>query len=106
VVQSGKYQSSRVAFFARKDSTPIERLSSVTELRAKKRREIFAAHPESDPGAPVDQLSEVAGCKRAAEDAHETTAFANGEVLRELRACLALPVHEPEGQDHVLRGCG
>ena len=38
----------------------IERPASVTELRAKKRREIFAKHPEfGSPDGPVDQLSPV-----------------------------------------------
>ena len=36
----------------------IERPASVTEVRAKRRKEIFAAHPEfGSPDAPVDQLA-------------------------------------------------
>ncbi|MGH2472660.1 MAG: thioredoxin family protein [Candidatus Limnocylindria bacterium] len=67
----------------------IERPASVTEVRAKRRREIFAAHPEfGSPDAPVDQLSEDARVRLQAELAKmrdETTRFANAEVVRELR---------------------
>lgn len=67
----------------------IERPASVTEVRAKRRREIFAAHPEfGSPDAPVDQLSEDARVRLQAELAKmrdETTKFANAEVIRELR---------------------
>ena len=41
----------------------IERPASVTEVRAKRRKEIFAAHPEfGSPDAPVDQLAEDFAC--------------------------------------------
>ena len=67
----------------------IERPASVTEVRAKRRREIFAKHPEfGSPDAPVDQLSEDVRARLQAELAKmrdETTKFANGEVVRELR---------------------
>jgi hypothetical protein len=67
----------------------IERPASVTEIRAKRRKEIFAAHPEfGSPDAPVDQLPEQARVQLQAELAKmrdETTKFANGEVVRELR---------------------
>ncbi len=67
----------------------IERPASVTEVRAKRRKEIFAAHPEfGSPDAPVDQLAEEARVKLQAELAKmrdETTKFANAEVVRELR---------------------
>lgn len=67
----------------------IERPASVTEIRAKRRKEIFAAHPEfGSPDAPVDQLSEDARVRLQAELAkmrEETAKFANGEVVRELR---------------------
>jgi hypothetical protein len=67
----------------------IERPSSVTELRATRRKEIFAAHPEfGSPDAPVDQLPEEVRVRLQAELAKmrdETTKFANGEVVRELR---------------------
>lgn len=68
----------------------IERPDSVTELRAKKRREIFAAHPEfGSPDAPVDQLPEDARARlqQALQRMRdETTDWANAEVVRELRA--------------------
>jgi len=67
----------------------IERPASVTEVRAKRRKEIFAAHPEfGSPDAPVDQLAEDVRVRLQAELAkmrEETAKFANGEVVRELR---------------------
>ena len=67
----------------------IERPASVTEVRAKRRKEIFAAHPEfGSPDAPVDQLSEHVRLRLQGELAKmrdETTKFANAEVVRELR---------------------
>jgi thioredoxin family protein len=67
----------------------IERPASVTEVRAKRRKEIFAAHPEfGSPDAPVDQLPEDARVRLQAALAkmrEETMKFANAEVVRELR---------------------
>jgi len=67
----------------------IERPASVTEVRAKRRKEIFAAHPEfGSPDAPVDQFAEDVRVRLQAElvrVAHETSKFANAEVVRELR---------------------
>jgi thiol-disulfide isomerase/thioredoxin len=67
----------------------IERPASVTEVRAKHRKAIFAAHPEfGSPDAPVDQLAEDVRLRLQAELAKmrdETTKFANAEVVRELR---------------------
>jgi len=67
----------------------IERPASVTEIRAKRRREIFAAHPEfGSADAPVDQLPEDVRVRLQAELAkmrEETAKFANAEVVRELR---------------------
>jgi hypothetical protein len=67
----------------------IERPASVTEIRAKRRKEIFATHPEfGSPDAPIDQLAEDARVRLQAELAkmrEETMKFANGEVVRELR---------------------
>ena len=67
----------------------IERPASVTEVRAKRRKDIFAAHPEfGSPDAPVDQLAEEARVRLQAELAKmrdETAKFANAEVVRELR---------------------
>lgn len=68
----------------------IERPDSVTELRARKRREIFAAHPEfGSPDAPVDQLPEDvrARLQQQLQKMRDGTAeWANAEVVRELRA--------------------
>lgn len=67
----------------------IERPASVTEVRAKRRKEIFGAHPEfGSPDAPVDQLAEDVRVRLQAELAKmrdETAKFANAEVVRELR---------------------
>lgn len=67
----------------------IERPASVTEIRAKRRKDIFAAHPEfGSPDAPVDALPEETRVRLGAELAKmrdETTKFANAEVVRELR---------------------
>jgi hypothetical protein len=100
-LNQGKYQSIPVfAFFDesfRELGHWIERPASVTELRARKRREIFKAEPEfGSPDAPVDQLPDDVRAKLQAElqkMRDETTAFANAEVQRELRELVsALPV--------------
>ena len=100
-MNQGKYQSIPVvAFFDqgfRELGHWIERPASVTALRVRRRREIFAAHPEfGSPDAPVDQLPDDVRAKLQAElqkMRDETTAFANAEVQRELRELVAaLPV--------------
>ena len=67
----------------------IERPASVTEIRARRRKEIFAAHPEfGSPDAPVDALPEEVRVRLQGELAkmrEDTTKFANAEVVRELR---------------------
>ncbi len=67
----------------------IERPASVTELRARRRREIFQQNPEfGSPDAPVDQLPEDVRARLQAElnaMREETASFANAEVIRELR---------------------
>src|SRR5437867_13024166 len=67
----------------------IERPASVTEVRATRRKESFAAHPEcGSPDAPVDQLAEEVRVRLQGELAkmrEDTTKFANAEVVRELR---------------------
>ena len=98
-LNQGKYQSIPVfAFFDenfRELGHWIERPASVTELRAKKRHEIFAKNPEfGSPDAPVDQLSDEARARLQAEIQKmrdETTAFANAEVQRELRELVTSP---------------
>jgi len=66
----------------------IERPDSVTELRAQKRRDIYAAHPEfGNPDAPVDQLPEEIRTNLMAETTkmrEEMIPFANGEVVGSL----------------------
>jgi len=100
-LNQGKYKSIPVfAFFDesfRELGHWIERPVSVTETRAKKRREIFAAHPEfGSPDAPPDALPEDVRARLQAELQRmrdETTAFANAEVQRELRELVAaIPV--------------
>ncbi|HLZ08242.1 MAG TPA: thioredoxin family protein, partial [Chloroflexota bacterium] len=67
-----------------------ERPDSVTELRAKKRADIFAKNPEfGSPDAPIDQLPEDVRVRLQAAQAtmrDETTPFANAEVVKALRA--------------------
>jgi thioredoxin family protein len=92
-LNQGKYKSIPVFVFFdqafREIGHWIERPASVTELRARRRREIFAAHPEfGSPDAPVDQLSDEIRAQLQAEVQkmrEETTPFANAEVIRELR---------------------
>jgi hypothetical protein len=92
-LNQGKYKSIPVVVFYdegfRELGHWIERPASVTELRARRRREVFAAHPEfGSPDAPVDQLPEDVRERLAAElqkMRDETTSFANQEVVRELR---------------------
>ena len=68
----------------------IERPEAVTQLRAQKRREVFAKHPEfGSPDGPVDQLApEVRARLQAAlqKMRDDTVEAANAEVVRELRA--------------------
>jgi thioredoxin family protein len=92
-LNKGQFKSIPVFVFLDEDFRElghwIERPASVTEVRAKRRKEIFAAHPEfGSPDAPVDQLSEGVRVQLQTELAKmrdETTKFANAEVVRELR---------------------
>ena len=93
-LNQGKFQSIPVfAFFDDKWNEVgvfIERPDSVTEMRARKRKEVFAAHPEfGSPDAPPDQLPEDVRARLQQElqkMRDETVDQANGEVIRELRA--------------------
>lgn len=71
----------------------IERPSSVTELREKRRAEVFASDPRfGSPGDPVDRLpADVRTALGAALQRmrDETKAFSNREVLRELGEIVA-----------------
>ncbi|MGH2377279.1 MAG: thioredoxin family protein [Candidatus Limnocylindria bacterium] len=68
----------------------IERPESVTETRARKRHEIFAAHPEfGSPDAPPDQLPEDvrARLQQEVQKMRDGMAdWADGEVIREIGA--------------------
>jgi len=96
-LNQGKYQSIPVvAFFDqrfRELGHWIERPASVTELRARKRGEIFATHPEfGSPDAPIDQLPDDVRAALQTElqkMRDETTPFAYAEVQRELRELVA-----------------
>lgn len=93
-LKQGKYRSIPVFVFFDQSFNELghftERPESVTELRAQKREEIFAQHPEfGSPTAPPDQLPEdVRARLNQALTAmrEETTPFANAEVVREIRA--------------------
>src|SRR5213593_2780562 len=86
-LNQGKYKSIPVVVFYdegfRELGHWIERPASVTELRARRRREVFAAHPEfGSPDAPVDQLPEDVRVRLQAELVriqHDTVKFANAE---------------------------
>src|SRR5712692_4465404 len=96
-LNQGKYKSIPVVVFFDLDLNElahwIERPASVTELRARKRAEIYASRPDfGSPDAPVDQLPDDVRAALQAELAkmrEETTPFANAEVLRELRELVA-----------------
>jgi hypothetical protein len=100
-LNQGKFQSIPVFAFFDDDFRElghwIERPASVTDLRAKKRKEVFAKDPAyGSPDAPIDQLPEdVRGRLQAdlQKMRDETAPFANAEVQRELRELVAaLPV--------------
>ena len=92
-LNEGKYKSIPVFVFFdesfRELGHWIERPASVTRLRAKRRSEIFAAHPEfGSPDAPVDRLPDDVRARLQAELQQmrdETAPFANAEVVREIR---------------------
>ncbi len=71
----------------------IERPESVTNARAEKRKEIFAAHPEfGDPSAPPDKLPEDVRAKLTealTTMRDELTPFANNEVVKSLSQIVA-----------------
>jgi thioredoxin family protein len=92
-LNQGKYKSIPVFIFFdesfRELGHWIERPSSVTALRDKRRRDIFSAHPEFGAAdAPVDQLPEDVRGRLQAElhkMRDDTASFANAEVVREIR---------------------
>ena len=96
-LKEGKYRSIPVFVFFDDQLNELgrftERPASVTERRAKKRREIFAQHPEfGSPDAPPDQLSdEVRGMLSQAVTAmrEEIKPIDNRDVVRSLREIVA-----------------
>jgi hypothetical protein len=90
----GRYRSIPVFVFFDESMQEIgrfvERPASVSAERARRREEIYAAHPEfGRPETPPDQLSEEAraGLMQAmAQMREEMAEFSNAEVLAELRA--------------------
>jgi hypothetical protein len=77
----------------------VERPDSVTKLREEKRQAAYAQHPEwGDPGKPIAELPEdVRSQVQQASAAlrNETKAFANSEVVRELREIAENAVKQP-----------
>jgi hypothetical protein len=92
-LKEGKYKSIPVVAFFDDDFNElgrwIERPSSVTELREKKRQELYTQHPEfGSPSDPVDKLPEADRIKLTQAIGRmrdETKPFADSEVVRELR---------------------
>jgi hypothetical protein len=93
----GEFRSIPVFVFMGPDFKEIgvftERPDSVTELRARRRREIFEQYPEfGQPDAPVDQLPEDVRARlqgMLADMRTETRGFADREVVRELKEIIA-----------------
>ena len=93
-LNKGQFKSIPVFVFFDDDFNEIgrfvERPDSVTRLRAQKRQEMSEQHPEfGPPDQPIDQLPEDVRVRLAAavaEMREEMVEFANGEVVRELRA--------------------
>jgi hypothetical protein len=96
-LKEGKYRSIPVIVVLDKNLDPvnhvIERPSTVTELRQKKRQELHEAHPELGGfTTPPDQLSdEVRDARVKAEAATkaETAPWAAGEVVRWIAGALS-----------------
>ena len=92
-LNQGKFRSIPVFAFFDDEFRPvavfIERPRSVTELRDRKRREIYASDPAfGAPGEPVDRLPEDVRQRlqeAIAKMREDTKAFADREVIRELR---------------------
>jgi thiol-disulfide isomerase/thioredoxin len=92
-LKDGKYKSIPVVAFFDDDFNElgrwIERPSSVTDLREKKRQELYATHPEfGSPSEPPDKLPEADRIKLTqaiTQMRDDTKPFADSEVVRELR---------------------
>jgi hypothetical protein len=92
-LKEGKYKSIPAVVFFDDDFNElgrwIERPNSVTELREKKRRELYEKNPEfGSPSDPPDKLPEDARIKLTqaiSKMREDTKSFADGEVVREIR---------------------
>lgn len=92
-LNQGKYRSIPVFVFLDDEMNEIgrfvERPATVTELREHRRRDLFARHPEwGSPDRPMSELPEAVQnevVRAMARVREETNAFANREVIRELR---------------------
>lgn len=93
-LNQGQHKSIPVFAFFDQDGNELgtffERPDAVTELRARKRREVYASRPEfGSPDGPADQLpddvrAELQAALQRMRD--ETRDLANAEVIREIRA--------------------
>jgi hypothetical protein len=96
-LKHGQFRSIPVFAFFDKNWQEVgvfkERPDSVTELRAQRRADIYASEPSfGSPDAPVDALPEAVRTTLMAKIAdmrEQTIEFANGEVIRELKAIVA-----------------
>jgi len=92
-LKDGKYKSIPVVAFFDDDFNElgrwIERPGSVTDLREKKRQELYANNPEfGSPSDPPDKLPEDARIKLTqaiTQMRDDTKPFADSEVVREMR---------------------
>lgn len=92
-LNKGQYKSIPTVIFLDEDFKEVgvwvERPDSVTRVREEKRLALYKAHPEwGDPNAPIAELPEDVRTQvqqATAAMRNETKAFANSEVVRELR---------------------
>ena len=104
-LNQGQFKSIPTLIFLDRDFNElgvwVERPSSVTKVREEKRQELYRDHPEwGDPGKPIAELPEDVRTQvqqATAAMRNDTKAFANSEVVRELRelvqrAVSSLPV--------------
>jgi Thioredoxin len=104
-LNQGQFKSIPTLIFLDRDFNElgvwIERPSSVTKVREEKRQALYRDHPEwGDPGKPIAELPEDVRTQvqqATAAMRNDTKAFANSEVVRELRelvqrAVSSLPV--------------
>lgn len=93
-LKAGQFKSIPTVIFLDESFTElgvwIERPETVTALREQRRQELYRDHLEwGDPAVPIAELAEVVRVQvqqATAAMRAETRPFANGEVVRELRA--------------------